>query len=82
MREVYRGREAANKCSDANEAYGPEDDLPQFNPHVRPLPLAPNDTEFSGERKRDGMRRPVSPTQSENPLQRCCGLEAQKGDRP
>jgi hypothetical protein len=44
--------------------------------------LRPNDIKLSGERKRDGMRRPVSPAQSENPLQRDRGLEAQKGDRP
>ena len=44
--------------------------------------MRPNDIEFSGERKRDGMRGRSPPTQSENPLQRCCGLEAQKGDRP
>src|ERR1035437_4023382 len=30
----------------------------------------------SGERRRDGMRRPVSPAQSENQLQRNAGLKA------
>ena len=32
----------------------------------------------SGERRRDGMRRPVSPAQSENQLQRNAGLKAHK----
>jgi len=35
--------------------------------------VRPNDIAFSGERKRDGMRRPVSPAQSENPLQEKTG---------
>ena len=63
-------------------------DAPSIEEHVLfcahivgtiPEVLAPNDIEANSEME---WRRPVSPTQSEDPLQRESGLEAQKGDRP